>query len=235
MVEDSSLNEIRGNLLETMDFGRAFRIFPKRLEYERILLSYLDGRPNDYAGAIRRLPLRLRRLFIHAYQAYLFNKILSERIRSGLSLVEAELGDRVCDLSLQGNLEGKPIEVDCRNLDNVNQEIRLGRMAIVLPIIGLDTSFSGGRQGQIERRIVEEEDLEGEAYRMSVMPELKAYGGHRTAMMGVSMFTRTQISEDLLNANMVMATIRFSLPKGSYATILLREFMKIENPVLAGY
>ena len=49
------------------------------------------------------------------------------------------------------------------------------------------------------------------------------------------MFTRTQISEDPLNANMVMATIRFSLPKGSYATILLREFMKVENPVLAGY
>ncbi len=235
MIEDSSLNEIRGKLFETMDFGKALRTFPKRLEYERILLSYLDGRPDDHIGAIRRLPLRLRRLFIHAYQAYLFNKILSERIRSRLSLVEAELGDRVCELSLLGNLEREPMQVDCRNLDNVNQKIRLGRTAIVLPIIGLDTSFSDGVQGQIERRIVEKEELDEKAYRMSVMPELKAYGGHRTAMMRVSMFARARISEDLLNANMVTAKMRFSLPKGSYATILLREFMKSENPVLAGY
>lgn len=234
-IENSSLNEIRNELLETMDFGKAFRLFPKQFEYERILLSYLNERPNDYAGAMRKLPLRLRRLFIHAYQGYLFNKILSERIISGLSLVEAEPGDRVFNLSPQGNLEGEPIEVDCRNIDSLNQKIGLGRTAIVLPIIGLDTTFSGGKQGQIERRIVEEAELDGETYRVSAMPELKAYGGYRTAMMRVSMFNGAKISEDPLNGNMVMATIRFSLPKGSYATILLREFMKTEDPILAGY
>jgi tRNA pseudouridine13 synthase len=33
------------------------------------------NRPNDYAGALRRIPKKFRRMFIHAYQSCLWNEI----------------------------------------------------------------------------------------------------------------------------------------------------------------
>ena len=53
-------------LEETMDFKRALEIFPKRLGYERSMLDLLSKNPNDYAGALRRLPKKLRRMLVHA-------------------------------------------------------------------------------------------------------------------------------------------------------------------------
>ncbi|HDM26922.1 MAG TPA: tRNA pseudouridine(13) synthase TruD, partial [Candidatus Bathyarchaeota archaeon] len=34
----------------------------------------------DYYGCLKRLPTKLLRLFVHAYQAYLFNRFLSQRL-----------------------------------------------------------------------------------------------------------------------------------------------------------
>ena len=234
-VEDAGLSEAKRVLLETMDFREAYKNYPRKLEYERSMLFHLSKRPNDYSNAIRRLPLRLRRLFIHAYQAYLFNRILSERIQCSLPLAQAELGDKVCELSPQGNLKGEPFEVNRKNANTVDNRIRLGRTAIVFPLIGFNTQLSDDRQGEIENRILDEEGIERRIFRMSTMPELKAYGGYRTAMMKIRELARLRISEDSLNRDRAKATIRFSLPKGSYATVVLREFMKSDNPVLARY
>ena len=46
---------------------------PKVFWYEKNMLRHLKKYPNDYAGALRRIPKRIRRLYIHAYQSYIFN------------------------------------------------------------------------------------------------------------------------------------------------------------------
>ncbi len=235
VIKETSLNEARRELLETMDFRKAYRSFPRRLEYERMMLLHLSNRPDSYANAIRSLPLRLRRLFIHAYQAYLFNRILSERVGYGLPLVQAEPGDKVWELNPQGNFKGEPVEVNRKNARSVNDGIRLGRMAIALPIIGFDTCLSDGRQGEIEKEVLNEEMIEKETFRMSAMPELRAYGGYRAATMKIKDFAELGVGGDSLNRDMVKVTFHFRLPRGSYATIVLREFMKSENRVLVGY
>lgn len=79
-TERQECQEARRYLEETHDFGGALRIYPHRLLFERMMLDALRKNPRDFAGALRRLPKKVRRLLVHAYQGYLFNKTLSAMI-----------------------------------------------------------------------------------------------------------------------------------------------------------
>lgn len=235
LKENPYLSKIRAELSDTMDFEKALRVFPKKLEYERILLSHLSKRPNDYVNAIRKLPIGLRRLFIHAYQAYLFNRILSERVRCNLSLTNAETGDRVCELDPYGNPKGTPIKVDRKNAHTVGERIGKSKMGIVLPVLGFDTSTSDSEQGRIEKRIMKKERIQNEVFLTPAMPEMKAYGRYRTVIAKTRMISKPDIRRESSNRASLLVNVRFSLPKGSYATVVLREFMKADDPTTAIY
>jgi TruD family tRNA pseudouridine synthase len=51
---------------------------PKVFWYEKRMVLHLEQFPNDYAGALRRIPKRIRRIFTHAYQSHLFNEQLQQ-------------------------------------------------------------------------------------------------------------------------------------------------------------
>ncbi|OIO28338.1 hypothetical protein AUJ16_01335 [Candidatus Micrarchaeota archaeon CG1_02_60_51] len=85
--------EARARLAKEGDYAAALGYFPRWLKYERLLLEPLAVNQNDYAGALRRLPRNILLLFVHAFQAKLFN----ERLR-------AYAGE--WDESLEGNLVG---------------------------------------------------------------------------------------------------------------------------------
>lgn len=53
---------------------------PKVFWYEKLMILHLKQFPNDYAGALRRIPKRIRRIFTHAYQSHLFNEQLQRII-----------------------------------------------------------------------------------------------------------------------------------------------------------
>jgi tRNA pseudouridine13 synthase len=70
----------RKDLKESGDYKKALKDFPKRLSYERTMIEHLHRKPKDFTGAFRRLHKKLRQMFIHGYQSYLFNIILSRLI-----------------------------------------------------------------------------------------------------------------------------------------------------------
>jgi tRNA pseudouridine13 synthase len=49
---------------------------PKVFWYEKRMIKHLGMYPNDYAGALRKIPKRIRRLYVHAYQSHVFNEEL---------------------------------------------------------------------------------------------------------------------------------------------------------------
>ncbi len=59
-------------------FRKSFELFPYRLKNERSMLGYLCEHPQDFAGALRRLPKRLRKMFLNAYQSEIWNRIAEE-------------------------------------------------------------------------------------------------------------------------------------------------------------
>ena len=78
--EESKL--ARKELLATKDFEQALKIFPKHLRLERSAIAHLAEHENDFAGAFRKLPRNILLLFIHAFQSYMFNILLSEKIKN---------------------------------------------------------------------------------------------------------------------------------------------------------
>ena len=53
---------------------------PRVFWYEKRMLQHLKKYPNDFAGAFRRIPKRIRRLYVHAYQSHIFNEQLRKCI-----------------------------------------------------------------------------------------------------------------------------------------------------------
>ena len=79
--EKIELKNARVNLAKTKDFARALKEFPRdAARTEVAMLNQLVKKPNDFVGAFGALSKKIRILFVHAYQSYIFNKIINKRI-----------------------------------------------------------------------------------------------------------------------------------------------------------
>ena len=234
--EHPESREAREQLHSTQDFEKALKIFPKQLHYERLMLKHLAKKPKDFVGAFRRLPPKLRQLFPQAYQAYLFNKFLSRRIACGLPLNRVEAGDYIVNVERSGLPMIRMYKiVGAQKLGEFNQGVKKGRMRLALPIIGFKQSTSQGVQGEIEKEILEEEGITPEQFRVSLMPEISAKGELRTALTELREYSLCEIDRDIANPLKYLVRVRFTLYRGSYATVFLREIMKPRNPIKAGF
>lgn len=222
--------EARQYLSETRDFRYALKCFPERLFYERLMLKHLVKYPRDFLGAFRRLPLRLRKLFVQAYQSFLFNKLLSERMKQGIALNEPQIGDYVIDLDDLGLPTERYYEVTVDDLSMIKRKIDESEAGIALPLVGFKQPPPEGDQ-----RKLEEENISPHDFHIPEMREVSSPGGLRLILTPVIDFYSKEPCEDPLNPEKLMTELGFTLHRSSYATILLREFMKVRNIVKAGF
>jgi tRNA pseudouridine13 synthase len=236
VYEHPSSRNARGELQSTGDFKLALQNFPRQLRYERLMLRHLAGKPADFVGAFRRLPVKLQTLFVQAYQSYLFNRFLSERIKTGFSLNKAEVGDYVVNVERSGLPMLHTARVaDAENLSKTNEAVKVGRMRVALPLIGTKQKTSQGAMGQIEGQILEEENVKREKFRVDAIPEASERGGLRAVVAPIKSFKVHDVSACAANRRERQADLSFMLLRGSYATVLLREIMKPRDPIKAGF
>lgn len=223
--ESARIREARRELYETRDFSLALKRFPKSLIYERLILMHLSKSPNDYIGALHKIPLNLRKLFVQAYQSYLFNRFLSERMRRRIPIKEALEGDYAIELDELGLPKKKFLRADADNIKAINDEIKNGKMALGIPLIGPEQPLSEGSQGEIEREVLEEESVSQEDFKRARIIKVNVLGGLRPALARI-INLRINVMGDEKAAGRRAAIFSFTLPRGAYATILLREYIK---------
>ncbi|HIH10432.1 MAG TPA: tRNA pseudouridine(13) synthase TruD [Candidatus Diapherotrites archaeon] len=88
--EEEEVALARKHLGDTKDFAAASRDFPPKFRYERAIIHHLCKFPRDFVGAFQNLPKHLTYMFTHAYQSYLFNEIINERIEQGVGIGPVE-------------------------------------------------------------------------------------------------------------------------------------------------
>ena len=86
-------------------------------------------------------------MFVYAYQSYIFNKILSERIKRKLPLNKAIVGDVVLQIR-RGNIDENVLIITDRNIEKANIQISKGKAFLSGLLLGSDTVFSEGEMGE---------------------------------------------------------------------------------------
>jgi tRNA pseudouridine13 synthase len=217
--ENEEAMAARARLEGEHDFTAALDYYPRTLTFERMIIGHLARNPDDHAGAIRVLPPNLQMMFVHAYQSYLFNRMVSERLRRGLPLDRPLVGDVVLPadrMGLPDHDHGVP--VTSRNLDLVERQVRNRRAFVSAVLFGSESVLAEGEMGEIERKIIAEEGLERKDFMVPYVHQCSSKGTRREVLGRISELFYQVIDDGV--------RFSFTLDKGCYATTLLREFMK---------
>ncbi|MDY0224966.1 MAG: tRNA pseudouridine(13) synthase TruD [Candidatus Methanomethylophilaceae archaeon] len=217
--EEEEVRNARNELATRNDWSELVKIMPEQLSFEKMMVYHLIDNPDDWAGAIDQLPKNLQMMFVHAYQSYLFNKMLSERMKRGLPLDLPIAGDIVIPLDANKiPLHENPIIATDKNIDLVTRQVRAGRAFVTITLFGSDSVLAEGEMGDIEKKIIEEEKIKGEDFIVPGLTHCSSKGSRREIVCPIKDISYQMEDEGY--------SISFSLPKGNYATCLMREFMK---------
>jgi len=209
-------DEARKNFWETGDVDRALEEFPRFLRYERTLL-YTYKKTGSWKKAFLSLPLPIMRIFIHSYQSYLFNLYLSRRIEE-LPLGEPLVGDVVIQVKGGIPYRDRTYRVTETNINFVREKVERGQAMVSGPLFGFAMRKAKGLPGELEGEILEEEGITLETFRKLPKPMAEP-GGRRELLIRPLGMAYGYIPETGM-------CFRFFLPKGVYATSVLREVMK---------
>lgn len=225
--EEESAKKMRIHVLNTEHFKEGLKLCPQYLGYEKIILNSLIKQPSNFLDSILCLPDNLCMMFIHAYQSQLFNCIISQRLSCNLKLNEAIIGDIVCYNTKDKIPDPKNLEkVTSENINGINNLIKKQRTYITAPLIGYETEFASGQQGEIEKNIFNKSKLTLSDFYFNDIENNKikvlySKGLRKEILLIVK--PKYEIVELLKD---YIVKIDFELPKGSYATTVLREYMK---------
>jgi tRNA pseudouridine13 synthase len=216
--EPGDARAAREFVADTRDWERALDEFPERLRYERTMLHELaDG--GSFRDAVETFPSNLQRLFVNAAQSFVFNRVLSERLDRGLPLHRPVAGDVVwfadsdAPESVAQPDSGREQRVTDSRVDVMTRHCERGRAFVTAPLVGTDTELADGDPGDIVRGVLDDLDLEPADFDL---PGDWASEGTRRA---VCVQPAVGVDRDPLRFS-------FALPSGSYATVVLREYLK---------
>jgi tRNA pseudouridine13 synthase len=217
--------------LQARDYHALMRMTQGDQGFERALLHRMMERPDHPIDALLAFPKNLQLLFVYAYQSFLFNRILSARIRDGIPIGQAVEGDLIAPFEA-GQMKEEWIPAQPRNLARINDELRRGRAVVTALLPGTEAPIASGRPGEIEHAVLAAEKLQRGNFVVPEHIEWTSKGSRRAIALRPAALTATT-GEDELFPGKTRAQFAFGLPRGAYATSVLREFLK--SPALRDY
>lgn len=242
---------------ETGDTAAALKRMPRFCMAERGLLELLGKcDKNDLVNPLYGIPRTTRKMYVHAYQSYMWNQAASERVkRHGLS--RAVAGDLIVDESMgMQYAEEDDGDVFSKVREVTEKEAASGTFNItdvVLPLPGSRVIYSESLKSLYEEickkdgvqltgyaHTVREYSfgyLAGAYRKLVVKPDKIEYSFARysdpSAELTATDLMRVEAGDDSVQASgedkdgaLLALRLSFALPTSSYATMVIRELMK---------
>jgi tRNA pseudouridine13 synthase len=179
--------------------------------HARSLVDYLVHHPTDFRGALARLRPELQGLYLSAFQSHLWNQILAERI------AEMVPADRLISLTLRLGAAPAPTEL------NDAQRSELQSLSIPLPAARA-TFDPNAPWAAAARRVLEAEGLTWETLKIKGMRKPFFTRGERAALLIPQRLTAAAAPDDQHDGKSKL-DLTFDLPRGSYATMVVKRVM----------
>lgn len=186
--------------------------------YRSALHRRLQASPKDYTGALSILPKQVLRIFLHAYPSYLFNELTARYLqKKGFRLHE--------DPYSLGTLLF-PQHILAKNSSGDHKKVR--ELAnVLLPLPGFDLASLREKiplQAQtLLDELLAEEGISPRDFIIPQLANLSIEGSLRSILAPVTSFSQEPSQPDPYFSGTFAKKISFTLPKGSYATMLIRQ------------
>jgi tRNA pseudouridine13 synthase len=203
----------RGNIAD------GARLLNEGSDIEKLVANRLSRRPGDFIGALRAIPIKLRRFLPQAYQSYIFNRTLSRALQRGLDISRAHPGDNWEEVTPDGS--------GTRKVHGVREPQNAGAVPLV-QLVGFSYRNYASRFDSCTEEIMAEEGVSPRQFYLQDMQEASPEGGFRRPSLAAS-----NMSFGLEGEN--EASLRFSLARGQYATVFVREMVKPSSPDAQGF
>lgn len=213
--EEHEENQKARKAYDDGDLEKSLELMGKGMRYEKMMIRELikDSKKGEltdksYKNALHALPKPLQRMFVHAYQSFLFNAAVSKRVEMGINkYIE---GDIIINKEERIVRDKTPEEYQ--------ELIDTFQVNPTSPLYGTKVPFAGGKVGEMEKSILDDYGLSKEDFEVPKMPRLGSHGLRRSMRFQVWDTSAIATDEGVLT--------EFSINKGSYATAVLREVMK---------
>ena len=230
-TESKNIQYIRSVLKKTDDLEKAFNAFPKSLYYERVMIKHLMDNPNDYEGCFDLISSNLKNLLISAFQSSIFNKLISLRAKKGISLFTPVKGDTI---SILDDANGRITQIkyiygalDGQYDEFLEKAMKLNRAVIVIPIVGYETDMNDFPLVEtLFEEVIKKEGIDLNIFKSELLYQFEYKGSFRAMTTKPTGFKILDLKNDEFFPGRKKLKIEFSLIKGTYATMFLREFMK---------
>jgi len=215
---DSGSSE--GEAVSYLSQGRyleASNVLPPGRDVERRVARELGRSGGDWVKVLRAVPIELRRLYVHAYQSLIFNKTLSLALSRGEDISALQEGDNWAVAAGGGLVTPRVM--------GVHDGHRPGAVPMI-QLAGYAFRDYGSRFDACAVEVMKEEGVLPKEFYVEEMQEVSAEGGFRRPHLA--------LKSAALDVEGETARLGFTLGRGQYATVLLREIIKPTDPVLAG-
>ena len=102
---------------------------------------------------------------------------------------KAEVGDYVVGVERSGLPVTKMAKiVTSETVAEINEQVKSGKMRVALPIVGVKQKLSQGVMGEIEKEVLEQEEINLENSQVNELSRVGGRGGLRTAITLVKDF-----------------------------------------------
>ncbi|MCD4657890.1 MAG: tRNA pseudouridine(13) synthase TruD [Planctomycetes bacterium] len=192
-----------------------FAMLDKKYGYceEKPLLHHLKKKTEDWLGALLKINHHLRHILLYSYQSFIWNKTTSIYLNK-LGIADLNIEYLLGRLNFYESPEA-----------SVFDTLRI----IEIPIIRHNTQIENEELRAIYEDVLAEEGLTIQKFRIRSHPAFYFKEYLRKLVIVPENLEIIDVGSDDLNKDMKFVTLKFELPPGAYATLILKRIFKTEK------